>query len=87
MVSMASKLWRLGDGSLIKAWYDPWIRDNRRAYATSVILSGMENMMVSELIEENENEWKTDVIKEVFKERDVENILVMPIMDEMGVDN
>jgi len=44
-------------------------------------------MMVSELIEENENEWKTDVIKEVFKERDVENILVMPIMDEMGVDN
>jgi hypothetical protein len=41
-------------------------------------------MMVSELIEEGDNYWKMNIIKEVFNERDAENILPMPIMDNMG---
>lgn len=38
--------------------------------------------MVSDLMEERGSEWKIDVIKEVFNERDAKNIL----MDEMGED-
>ncbi|KEH39382.1 hypothetical protein MTR_2g095350 [Medicago truncatula] len=47
--------WRLGDGSQIKAWYDPWIINEARSYATSNIPTRMEGMMVSELIEEGGN--------------------------------
>jgi hypothetical protein len=44
----------------------------------------MYGMMVSELIEEDNNEWKVDVIKKVFNERETENILHMWIMDKTG---
>jgi len=50
------------------------------------MLMGMENMMVIDLMEENGSEWKIDSIKEVFDGRDVDNILAMPIMDEIGED-
>lgn len=76
----------MGDGSQIRVCYDPWTRDDVRAYATSVVPTGMKNMMVSYLMEKNNSEWKTDVINELFNEKDVDNILVMSIMDEMGED-
>ena len=76
----------MGDSSQIRVWYDPWINDEGRGYATSIVPTGREGMTVSELIDENGNEWKVDVIKEVFNERDAENILAMPIMDDMGQD-
>jgi hypothetical protein len=78
--------WRLGDDSHIRTWYDPWINDEGRAYATSNIPPGMKGMMVSELVEKDNHEWKVDVIKEVFNERDAKNILAMPIIDEIGED-
>jgi len=78
--------WRLEDGTQIRAWYDPWINDEGRGYATSNVPMGREGMTVSELIEDDGNEWKVDVIQEVFNERDAENILAMPIMDDMGED-
>lgn len=43
-------------------------------------------MTVRELIEDDSNEWKVNVIRKVFNEIDVENILAMPIMDDMGED-
>lgn len=49
---------------------------------TSFVLTGM----VRDLIEERGSEWKIDVIKEIFNERDAKNILAMPVMDEMGED-
>lgn len=76
----------MGDGSQIIACYDPWIRDDMRAYATGVVPMGMKNMMVSYLMEKNNSEWKTDIINELFNEKDVDNILAMSIMDEMGED-
>jgi len=47
---------------------------------TSFVPTGTENMMVSDLMEEKGSEWKIDVIKEVFNERDAKNILAMPII-------
>jgi hypothetical protein len=40
--------WRSGDGSQIRAWTEPWIKNNERAYATSVVPLGIESMMVSD---------------------------------------
>jgi len=79
-------IWRLGDSSHIRSWYDPWINDEGRAYVTINVPTGREGMMVREIIEDDTNEWKMDVIKEVFNERHTENILAMPIMDDMGED-
>lgn len=42
--------------------------------------------MVIDLTEENRSEWKIDGMKEVFNGRDVESILAMSIMDEIGED-
>lgn len=53
---------------------------------TNNIPPGMEGVMVNELIEEDNHEWKLDVITEVFNERDAKNILAMPIIDEIGED-
>jgi hypothetical protein len=76
----------LGDGLKIRTWYDPWLSDEGKSYVTRNIPMGKEGMMVSELIEEDGNAWKEDVIKEMFNERDAENILAMPIMDDIGED-
>jgi len=76
--------WRLGDSSQIRAWYNPWINDERRDCATSNVPTEKEGMTINKLIEDDNNEWKMDVVKEAFNERDTENIQPIPIMDKQG---
>jgi len=75
-------IWRVGDGSLINIWSDPWIPDGvtRRPITPRghTLLS-----RVSELIDKVTGAWDKQLIKEVFWEEDVNRILEIPIKHDM----
>jgi len=78
--------WRVGDGSRIRVWYDPWIKDGGRSHVTTAIHMGKEGLVVRDLIDLNGKLWREDEVKAMFNERDAKNILVMPLIDEVSAD-
>jgi len=74
--------WRVGNSS-VKVWLDPWLQDENRGFVTSLIALGVENLVVSDLIDHNAHVWWRDIIKRIFNERDVQTIVVMPVIDEV----
>jgi hypothetical protein len=53
---------------------------------TSLIATGTKNMLVSDLIDHAEHKWKPCIINMLFNDRDVQNITIMPIIDEVNDD-
>jgi hypothetical protein len=78
--------WRVGNGSKVKVWYDPWLQDEGKGFVTSPIAIGSENLVVSDLIDHNAHVWRTNIINELFNARDAQTIVAMPIIDEVEED-
>jgi hypothetical protein len=70
-------IWRVGDGSQIKIWEDPWIANgvSRRPITPRghVLLTKAE-----ELLNPGSGTWDEDLIRDVFWEEDVRYILATP---------
>lgn len=71
-----------GECSKVKVWLDPWLQDGNRGFVTSLIALGVENLIVSNLIDHSAHVWWTDIFERLFNERDAQTIIVMPIIDE-----
>uniref|UniRef100_A0A0A9CHE7 Reverse transcriptase zinc-binding domain-containing protein n=1 Tax=Arundo donax TaxID=35708 RepID=A0A0A9CHE7_ARUDO len=75
-------IWRVGDGTQINIWNDPWVpAGTKRRHITPrgrVLLT-----RVSELIDPTTGEWDSNLIREVFWEEDVQNILAIPVRYDM----
>jgi hypothetical protein len=71
-------IWRIGDGSSVCIWEDPWIPSGfsrrPRTPRGSTILS-----KVSDLIDPYTGTWDTVLVKDLFWEEDVVNILAIPV--------
>ena len=67
-------------------WFDPWIHNGGNNFVISLIATGTENMLVSDLIDHTEHKWKPTIINMLFNDRDVQNITIMPINDEVNDD-
>jgi hypothetical protein len=74
----AGMIWRVGDGSHINIWLDPWVpRGVTRRPITprgqSLVTRG------SELIDPVSGDWDQGLIKDIFWEQDVQDILAIPV--------
>uniref|UniRef100_A0A8I6XSL7 Reverse transcriptase zinc-binding domain-containing protein n=1 Tax=Hordeum vulgare subsp. vulgare TaxID=112509 RepID=A0A8I6XSL7_HORVV len=71
-------IWRVGDGTSINLWNDPWIPSspNKRLHTprNNIVLT-----RVSELIDEENRVWDEDLIRQLFWPIDAERILNIPL--------
>ena len=78
-------MWRVGDGSKINIWSDPWIPSStNRKIATrrgNILLSH-----VSELIDMDNGSWDEDLIRDTFWPIDANRILNIPLAHGMMED-
>lgn len=74
-------IWRVGDGSKVRIWEDPWIpRGTTRrpaSYQGPHLFS-----KVSELLDPITGSWDTDLVTNCFHHDDVQHILRIPICDQ-----
>ncbi|XP_021720023.1 uncharacterized protein LOC110687709 [Chenopodium quinoa] len=59
---------RIGNGSTVNIWEDPWVADKSRRYVTTEPCKGLNQ--VSDLIDFSRFEWNVDLISSHFNERD-----------------
>ena len=71
-------IWRIGDGMNVRIWDDPWILEGitrrPRTPRGNTVLS-----RVAELIDPYTGTWDTELVKDLFWEEDVPNILSIPV--------
>ena len=75
-------IWRVGDGRRIKIWDDPWIP---REWSRRPITPRSNNILthVDELIDPSSGQWDEQLVREIFWQQDVEQILSIPVHIEM----
>ena len=73
-------IWRVGDGSNINIWSDPWIP---RGITRRVSSHKGRHLVtrVNELINPVMNSWDTDLVYQTFNADDAETILKIPILE------
>ncbi|CAN6571798.1 unnamed protein product [Malus baccata var. baccata] len=69
--------WRVGDGTCINIRKDPWFPKPSTFKAR--VNEGLQASMVSDLIDPENREWKTDIVKGGFLKEDVSSILSIPL--------
>ncbi|XP_048499407.1 putative ribonuclease H protein At1g65750 isoform X2 [Beta vulgaris subsp. vulgaris] len=79
-------VWRVGNGTCIKIWDDPWVVDESGRYIASERNDAYNT--VNELIDFDSMEWRVEVLETLFVERDVRCILstplsLLPMKDEL----
>lgn len=72
--------WRIGDGSNISVWTEPWLRNNTKPRVESQIIPGLESLKVADLMIPFTREWDIEFIEENFCERDTTEITAIPLM-------
>lgn len=74
-------IWRIGNGEKVNIWNHPWIpRGQGRKSATPQRRNGILHK-VSDLINPVDGDWDEDLIKQMFNEKDAEEILQIPISE------
>ena len=71
--------WRIGNGSRVRIWGEPWLLDAQCPYVMSPICDGLENEKVSSLMVEAGNRWDLDILRDLFDERDRNIIKRIPL--------
>ena len=79
-------MWRVGDGWSIKIWQDRWI-DSPNTFSIQTPVLGLENdARVSDLIDDDTNWWKTNLVKEIFMEEEAAKICSLAICPTTQMD-
>jgi hypothetical protein len=78
--------WRIGNGTSINVWNQPWLRDEKQLFLTTNMGAGQEAMTVSDLVNHEDGTWKTHVVQQLFNPRDVAEILKIPLHMTHNVD-
>lgn len=80
-VVKAGMIWRVGSGSSIRIWDDPWLpnNDTRRP---STLQGGHLLTTVDELIDPVTNCWDAQLVAQTFTAKDAAAILCIPICDQ-----
>ncbi|KAJ9135228.1 hypothetical protein P3X46_032436 [Hevea brasiliensis] len=68
---------RVGDGSTISIWRDPWLLDPNEPHIQTEIIDGLDQVVVADLIDGGK--WNETLIRCLFNQRDVGLILKIPL--------
>lgn len=69
--------WRVGDGSCINIWNQPWLRDDGR-YLQTVPIDGLESLCVHDLREEGTQQWNLELLQHLLSPADCERVGKFP---------
>ncbi|KAL0411812.1 UNVERIFIED_CONTAM: putative ribonuclease H protein [Sesamum latifolium] len=78
-VFMASLRWRIGLGTMVKAWSDPWIP---RLWSFRLITppsSDSDDMYVVDFIDQSRGEWGRSLLEQKLWQEDVDRVLEIPL--------
>ncbi|KAK6147935.1 hypothetical protein DH2020_018847 [Rehmannia glutinosa] len=73
-------------GQSINVWRDPWLRDQSNFWTTTQQVDGLEDLRVNDLFVPGSFEWDVGMIEEYFSERDVNQILSIPLCNSGEMD-
>ncbi|XP_021722379.1 uncharacterized protein LOC110689854 [Chenopodium quinoa] len=59
-------IWRIGNGSNVNVWSNPWLADTEGRFVTSPVVEGITN--VSDLVDLENMEWNYEVISTAFND-------------------
>jgi hypothetical protein len=79
-------IWRVGNGSLIKIWEDPWIPRPRAHPASSLVTILDNHSTISELLDVNTNWWNTNLVQEIFNQEEPRLICSLSACPRNGSD-
>jgi hypothetical protein len=79
-------IWRVGDGTQIKIWEDPWIPQPRAHPARSPINILDSQATVSELLDVDTNWWNMALVKDIFDEEEARMICGLSVCPRRGSD-
>jgi hypothetical protein len=79
-------IWRVGDGTQIKIWEDPWIPQPRAHPARSPINILDSQATVSELLDADTNWWNMALVKDIFDEEEARMICGLSVCPRRGSD-
>lgn len=72
-------IWRVGNGSNINIWRDPWVADEEGRF---IISNEVEDVtQVSDLIDFETMSWNVELISSIFNTRDKHCILSIPLSE------
>jgi hypothetical protein len=75
-------VWRVGSGEEIDVWQDPWIpRGSTRRVQTPNEMD--EHLLVFDLIDQSTGQWDEEVLRAIFVQEDVDDILQIPVRHGM----
>ncbi|RWR72557.1 ribonuclease H [Cinnamomum micranthum f. kanehirae] len=72
-------IWRIGCGSRINVWKDPWLKDDSNLKIATSVIPGLESLTVSDLWIPHCREWDVELLHELFEPRNIAVILSIPL--------
>lgn len=70
---------RIGDGSKISIWNDPWLPKPHHFKPFSLPMEGTENWCVGDIIDSENKEWNSLLIEDLFTKEEAETIMSIPL--------
>lgn len=70
---------KVGNGTAINVWNDPWIPEADNAYLTTPRPQELTNVTVSNLLKDEVKEWDRDLLYDLFNAEDAGRILKIPL--------
>lgn len=70
---------KIGRGESVSVWKDAWLPVHNHTKISSPVIQGLEDVVVSNLILSDKLEWDVDLLRELFSEIEVCQILKIPL--------
>ncbi|XP_031119013.1 uncharacterized protein LOC116022425 [Ipomoea triloba] len=74
----AGMRWKVGNGSRVRVWGDPWLTDKTNPYIITPEPDYLHGPCVNNLFCQNTKNWDYDLLRDIFCQRDVECIMSVP---------
>ena len=78
--------WRIGNGTQIDVWTDPWLRDDRNFWVQMTHNVELDGLRVSDLMILGRLEWDVEMLEELLEARDDVEIKCIPLSQSFAAD-
>ena len=79
-------VWRIGNGESVRIKKDKWLPSQPSKYIVSAIPQMPPDSKVSDLIDQDNTAWKTDVVQQLFLPQEALEILSIPLSERLPPD-